>query len=61
MKKQMKLFRRAYDKYLDFVFVDAPFVVNQSFVNDPKVIQMIEGDCRSWYSPKTARINPFNS
>lgn len=53
LERQMRSFRRAFDKEMEFIFLDGPFVAPKGFILDEKVIAMIDGETRGW--------NPFTS
>jgi hypothetical protein len=50
MKKQAASMLKLLVNEAEFIFVDGPFQAPENFVVDQKVIDMIEGQHRSWWT-----------
>lgn len=37
-----------FESEINFVFIDAPFVISPDFVLDDKILQKIKGETRTW-------------
>lgn len=53
MERQMRSFKRYFDKEIEFVFLEGTYEAPHGFILDEKVLNLIEGQTRCW--------NPFIS
>lgn len=44
----MRSFKRAFDKDIEFVFLEGTYEAPHAFILDEKVISLIQGQTRSW-------------